>query len=88
MLPLLALLSVGIHSSWKRGRLKDKQRTLLYTFIAARCSPAGCVRHLLSRPLVTPVGATLALWIVLASLVESIDRWRRRPLVAAAGCSA
>jgi len=25
----------------------------------------------------TPVGATLALWIVLASLVDPIDRWRR-----------
>jgi len=37
---LLALLSVGIHSNWKRGRLKDKQRTLLYTLIAAVGSPA------------------------------------------------
>src|ERR1043166_5134495 len=27
MLPLLALLSVGIHANWKRGRLRDSQRT-------------------------------------------------------------
>src|SRR5437016_10389853 len=33
MLPLLALLSVGVHANWKRGRLQDKQRTLLYTLI-------------------------------------------------------
>ena len=35
MLPLTALLSVGIHSSWKRGRLRDSQRTLLITLVAA-----------------------------------------------------
>jgi len=42
--PLLALLSVGIHSNWKRwGRLKDKQRTLLYTLIAAVVLACGLV---------------------------------------------
>ena len=35
MLPLLALLSIGMHANWKRGRLRDKQRTLLVTFVAA-----------------------------------------------------
>jgi cytochrome c-type biogenesis protein CcmF len=78
MLPLLALLSVGIHASWKRGRLKDKQRTLLYTFIAAAVLAAGFVFGLYSRGgILTLVGATLALWIILASLVDPIDRWRR-----------
>ena len=78
MLPLLALLSVGIHSNWKRGRLKDKQRTLLYTLIAAAVLACGLVFGIYSHGRVlTPVGATLALWIVLASLVDPIDRWRR-----------
>ena len=40
MLPLLALLSVGIHANWKRGRLQDSQRTLLLTFVAA--AVLGC----------------------------------------------
>jgi len=78
MLPLLALLSVGIHSNWKRGRLKDKQRTLLYAFIAAAALACGLVYGIYSHGRVlTPVGATLALWIVLASLVDPINRWRR-----------
>ncbi len=78
MLPLLALLSVGIHSNWKRGRLKDKQRTLFYTLIAAAVLACGLVYGIYSHGRVlTPVGATLALWIVLASLVDPIDRWRR-----------
>jgi len=78
MLPLLALLSVGIHSNWKRGRLQDKQRTLLYTLIAAAVLACGVVYGIYSHGrMLTPVGATLALWIVLASLVDPIDRWRR-----------
>jgi len=78
MLPLLALLSVGIHSNWKRGRLKDKQRTLLYTLVAAAVLACGVVFGIYSHGrMLTPVGATLALWIVLASLVDPIDRWRR-----------
>ncbi len=78
MLPLLALLSVGIHSNWKRGRLKDKQRTLLYAFIAAAALACGLVYGIYSHGrMLTPVGATLALWIVLASLVDPINRWRR-----------
>jgi cytochrome c-type biogenesis protein CcmF len=78
MLPLLALLSVGIHASWKRGRLKEKQRTLLYTFVAAAALGCGLTYGLYSGGRVlTPVGATLGLWIILSSLVDPIDRWRR-----------
>jgi len=77
MLPLLALLSVGIHSSWKRGRLKDKQRTLLYTFIAAAVLACGLVYGIYSHGRVlTPVGATSrcgSCW----PRGGSIDRWRR-----------
>jgi cytochrome c-type biogenesis protein CcmF len=78
MLPLLALLSVGIHAGWKRGRLKDKQRTLLLSLLAAAVLATGLVfgiyRH---GHLLTPVGVTLGLWIALASLVDPVDRWRR-----------
>jgi len=78
MLPLLALLSVGIHANWKRGRLKDSQRTLLLTFVAAAVLGCGYVFGLYSHAhLLSAVGATLAVWIVLSSLVDPIDRWRR-----------
>jgi cytochrome c-type biogenesis protein CcmF len=79
MLPLLALLPVGIHASWKRGRLKDKQRTLLLSFVAAAVLACALVFGVYSHGhVLTPVGATLALWILIASLVDPIDRWRRR----------
>jgi cytochrome c-type biogenesis protein CcmF len=78
MLPLLALLSVGIHANWKRGRLQDSQRTLLLTFIAAAVLGCGFTLGLYSHArLLTPIGATLGIWIVLSSLVDPIDRWRR-----------
>jgi cytochrome c-type biogenesis protein CcmF len=78
MLPLLALLSVGIHANWKRGRLNDSQRTLLYAFLAAAVLGCGLVFGIYSHgKLLSPIGATLAFWIVLSSLVDPIDRWRR-----------
>jgi cytochrome c-type biogenesis protein CcmF len=78
MLPLLALLSVGIHAGWKRGHLGDQQRTLLYTLVAAVVLGCGLAFGLYSRGnVLTPVGATLGLWIILSSLVDPIDRWRR-----------
>jgi cytochrome c-type biogenesis protein CcmF len=78
MLPLLALLSIGIHASWKRGRLKDKQRTLLYTLVGAAALACGLVFGIYSHgKILTPVGATLGVWIILASLVDPLDRWRR-----------
>ncbi len=78
MLPLLALLSVGIHASWKRGRLGEKQRLLLYTLVAAAVLGCGLAFGVYARGrLLTAVGATLGVWIILASLVDPLDRWRR-----------
>ncbi len=78
MLPLLALLSVGIHANWKRGRLKDRQRTLLYTLVGAAVLGCGVAFGIWSHgALLTPVGMTLAIWIALSSLVDPFDRWRR-----------
>lgn len=79
MLPLLALLSLGIHAGWKRGRLKDRQRTLLLTLLAAVVLACAFVFGIFAgSKVLTPVGVTLGTWIILASLVDPIDRWRRR----------
>ena len=82
MLPLLALLSVGIHANWKRGRLQDSQRTLLLTFVAAAVLGCGLTFGIYSHGrLLTPIGATLGIWILLSSLVDPVDRWRRGMVV-------
>ncbi|MBV8404289.1 MAG: heme lyase CcmF/NrfE family subunit [Gammaproteobacteria bacterium] len=78
MLPLLALLAVGIHANWKRGRLKDSERTLLYTLVVAAVLGCGFTFGLYSHAkILTPVAATLGVWILLSSLIDPIDRWRR-----------
>ncbi|GAC1695961.1 MAG: heme lyase CcmF/NrfE family subunit [Steroidobacteraceae bacterium] len=79
MLPLTALLSVGIHANWKRGRLGDSQRLLLITLLAAALLAAGLVFGIYAHGRVlTPVGALLGVWILLSSFVEPLQRWRRR----------
>jgi cytochrome c-type biogenesis protein CcmF len=78
MLPLCALLSVGIHAAWKRGRLKDEQRALLLTFIAAVVLASGLAFGIYSGGgVLTPVAATLGIWIILSSFVDPVNRWRR-----------
>jgi cytochrome c-type biogenesis protein CcmF len=78
MLPLMALLPVGIHAGWKRGHLKDHQRTLLMTLAVALILGVGLAFGVYAHGAVlTPVGASLGFWIILASLIDPIDRWRR-----------
>ncbi len=79
IIPLLTLLSIGIHANWKRGRLAESRRALLGT-LALACAFALAVvagvyagRHVLSF-----VGVALGVWIILSSLVDPIDRWRRK----------
>jgi cytochrome c-type biogenesis protein CcmF len=79
MLPLLALLAVGMHASWKRGRLAERRGALLLTLTLAVLIAAALVLGVWSGPkLLTPVGIALGVWIVLSSLVDPIDRWRRK----------
>jgi cytochrome c-type biogenesis protein CcmF len=79
MLPLLALLSVGIQANWKRGRLTDKSRTLLVTLVVAVILAVILVYAVYSHGRVlSPVAAALGVWIILSSLVDPIDRWRRK----------
>ncbi|MGH8296609.1 MAG: heme lyase CcmF/NrfE family subunit, partial [Steroidobacteraceae bacterium] len=43
ILPLMALLSVGIHARWKRGSLGNRSRVLILTLIAAAVIGCGVV---------------------------------------------
>src|SRR5579872_2968864 len=78
MLPLLTLLSLGVHASWKRGRLGDHSRTLLMTLIAAAVIGCAIVFGLFTGGRVlSPVGIALGIWIILSSFIDPIDRVRR-----------
>ncbi len=79
ILPLLALLPFGIQANWRRGRLSEHKRTLLMTLaVAVVLSLALAFGLFGGARLLTPVGYALAFWIVVTSLVDPIDRWRRK----------
>jgi len=79
MLPLTALLSVGIHANWKRGRLSDSTRTILITLTIAVTTAVILVYGVYSNgKVLSPVAATLGVWIIISSLIDPIDRMRRK----------
>ena len=78
MLPLLALLPVGIHARWKRGNVSERGRALILTLIAAAVIGCAIVFGLFTGGRVlSPVGVALGVWIILSSLIDPIDRLRR-----------
>jgi cytochrome c-type biogenesis protein CcmF len=78
ILPLLALLSVGIHAGWKRGHLADRMRAILATLgIALALALAVVIGAYAGRHFLAVVGLVLGGWIILSSLVDPLDRVRR-----------
>ena len=78
VLPLLALLSVGMHAGWKRGNLARVRKPILGTLaLAVALSLAICFGAYDFDAVLMPVGVALGIWIGLSSLVDPIDRLRR-----------
>jgi len=82
MLPLLALLGVGMHAAWKRGLLAAARSRLL-TIAAIALAAAiviGAAVYGEIRPLTT-IGFALALWVMGTSLVIPLARLRARQAI-------
>ena len=79
VLPLLILCAIGMHASWKRGRISQRRRILLTALSVAALIAAVVILGFYSGArILTPVGLTIGVWIVLSSLIDPIDRWRRK----------
>ncbi|MBM4233452.1 MAG: heme lyase CcmF/NrfE family subunit [Gammaproteobacteria bacterium] len=77
-LPLLALSAVGIHSSWKKGRLGDRRKAILLSLVVGVLVALVLVLGAWQgATLLTPIGFALGVWLMLSALVDPIDRWRR-----------
>ncbi len=79
MLPLGALVAVGIHAAWKRGQLGNSRGRILLGFGVAVLAGLILVYGVYGagKPL-TPLGMVLGVWIILSSLFDPVDRLRRR----------
>jgi cytochrome c-type biogenesis protein CcmF len=78
-LALVVLVSIGIHASWKRGKLSDNRRRLgiglvvaLVIGLAVSLGAYGPGKWL------SIVGVVLGVWVIVSSLFDPIDRLRRR----------
>jgi cytochrome c-type biogenesis protein CcmF len=79
MLPLMALVSIGIHAAWKRGQLGKNRLRILGGFVVA--AVLGLVLVYAGYgpgKWLTPFGVILGVWIIVSSLFDPVDRIRRR----------
>jgi cytochrome c-type biogenesis protein CcmF len=79
MLPLMGLVSIGIHAAWKRGQLGKSRLRILGGFAAAAVLGLLLVYAGYGPgKWLTPLGVVLGVWIIVSSLFDPIDRIRRR----------
>jgi cytochrome c-type biogenesis protein CcmF len=77
-LPLVMLVSIGIHSRWRRGALGESKRRILGALAGALLIGLAITYGFYGgASLLTPVGAVVGFWIILSSLIDPIDRLRR-----------
>ncbi len=79
MLPLVMLVSIGIHARWRRGALAESKRRILGALAGALLIGLAITYGIYgSKNILTPVGAVVGFWIILSSLIDPINRLRTR----------
>ena len=80
MLPLCALVAVGIHSAWKRGKISASRRRLLSGLSVAVVLGLALVFAAYggAAKWLTPIGTVVGIWIIVSSLFDPVDRLRRK----------
>jgi cytochrome c-type biogenesis protein CcmF len=79
ILPMLSLVALGMHARWRRGGRGEARRPVLLALGAALIMGLALSLGVYAHPLtLTPIGATVGLWIILAALIDPIQRLRRR----------
>jgi cytochrome c-type biogenesis protein CcmF len=76
-LPLMALLAIGMHSTWKHSKLGEKRKALL-TMLAISIVAGVAIPIFFygGFNLMASVGLTAAFWVILSALYEPFQRLR------------
>ena len=78
MLPLMALVSMGVFARWKRGGLGDSRRRIFGSLLLATAIGLALILGVYGdRSLLGPIGVVLGIWIIISSLIDPLDRLRR-----------
>ena len=84
MLPLAFLLAPGMHASWKRATFERTKRLLLTLFAIALVLGIAIPLVVYGwHSVLTLVGVIVALWIAFSSLIEPLQRLRKRQSLSA-----
>jgi cytochrome c-type biogenesis protein CcmF len=78
ILPLVTLVAIGIHSAWKRGRLSDSRKRLWMGLVAGAAIGLAIVWAYGEGLWLSAIGTVLGCWLIVSSLFDPIDRWRRK----------
>jgi cytochrome c-type biogenesis protein CcmF len=85
MFPLVALVSLGTFSRWKRGGLKESRQRILGSFVLALVIGLAMIVGIYGdRSVLGPIGVVLGLWILVSALIDPVDRLRRGMSLSAA----
>jgi cytochrome c-type biogenesis protein CcmF len=78
VVPLLALLGLGMHARWRRGQLGESARRLALAAVIALVAGLAIATGVYgSTHVMAIVGCALGSWIIVSSLLEPVSRWRR-----------
>jgi cytochrome c-type biogenesis protein CcmF len=78
-LALAVLVAIGIHAAWKRGQLGQHRRRLLVGAGIALVAGVIVVLGIYGMgDWRSIIGIVLGSWIIISSLFDPIDRWRRK----------
>jgi cytochrome c-type biogenesis protein CcmF len=78
-LALVVMVSIGIHAAWKRGRIADSRRRIILGIVIALVLGLGLTLSAYGPGnWLSLVGIVFGGWVIVSSLFDPIDRWRRK----------
>ena len=85
VLPLMVFLAIGMHSSWRRGKLTATAKPLPWLLALAVALALG-VQGLVFGEFhwVGLIGFSFGFWVIMSALLEPLRRWRQKQKLTAA----